>query len=378
MSLRWIASLALVAASCANGQSVERVGRLPSGLKPLQLAIVGRVQVLRDGSVLRQWPGTYFETATAGDATYFRLGAGQVSLRISVDGAAPLQLVKPAPGLYRVFGLGTGKHRVRVDVASESQAGPTNFGGFFGPAPINVAPLPHRSRQIEFIGDSHTVGYGNTSPTRQCTGEEVWATTDTSRGLAPLTAKHYGADYQVNAISGRGIVRNYNGFPADTLPQAYPYTLFDRARVARDPYWHPQVIVIGLGTNDFSTPLNSGEKWKSREQLQRDFEATYVRFVQQLHARHPRAYVILWATDLSKGEIQSEVAKVVERLHRTGDSRVGFVPIAKLAFSGCDSHPSLGDDRTIAEALISYLDAQPSSAFKFDAVFEHQSNAWSP
>src|SRR6185312_14756892 len=108
--------------------------------------------------------------------------------------------------------------------------------------------------QIEFIGDSHTVGYGNTSRTRECTQDDVWKTTDNSQSFGPLIAGHYAADYQINAISGRGIVRNYNGTPGDTLPVAYPYVLFDKKEEYSDPHWKPQIIVISLGTNDFSTP----------------------------------------------------------------------------------------------------------------------------
>jgi hypothetical protein len=44
--------------------------------------------------------------------------------------------------------------------------------------------------------------------------ERPAATTDNSQAFGPKVAKHYAADYQVNAISGRGIVRNFNGSPA--------------------------------------------------------------------------------------------------------------------------------------------------------------------
>lgn len=319
---------------------------------PLPMHVVGRTS-----QGMRQWPGTYYETAFRGAGALFRVGPGEVSLRIRIDGGAPLALVKPAPGLYRVAGLGAGAHRLRIDVASESQAGPTGFGGFFALPGTRPRPPAARATQIEFIGDSHSVGYGNTSSKRECTEDEVWATTDTSQGIAPLTAARYGADYQVNAISGRGIVRNYGGFLADTLPQAYPYALLDHKIPYRDPAWKPRIIVIALGTNDFTTPLHGGEKWKSRDALHADFEASYAAFLKRLRAANPEAHFILWATDMADGEIAAEVRKVVERVRASGERRIGFVPVRGLALTGCNYHPNLADDRAIAAALGAYIDS---------------------
>lgn len=355
-----LASLALASPGEARAQEVEQIGSTPD-LKPHPTRVTGRVRAEPDGALLRQWPGTYFEAAFDGPEAFFRVGPGDVSFRISVDGGAAIPLVKPSPGTYRVAGLTAGPHRMRIDVASESQAEPTTFGGFYSRTGASSSPLPRRVRAIEFIGDSHTVGYGNSSGTRQCTEDEVWTTTDTSRGIAPLTAQRYAADYRVHAISGRGIVRNYNGFPADTLPQAYPYTLFDKAERATDKGWRPQVIVISLGTNDFSTPLKADEKWKTRDELRADYQATFVRFVGRLRAQHPQAYFLLWATDLGDGEIKAQVGRVADRLRRAGDSRVGFVAVPELTFSACNYHPSIEDDEKIARAIIAHLDADPEA-----------------
>ena len=325
---------------------------------PLPVHIGGRVERTADG-YKRQWPGTYFEAAFRGPSALLRIGQGDVILRVSVDGALAAKLVKPKPGLYRVAGLSTGPHTIRADVASESQSAPTVFGGFYADRGTRALPAPTRTRQIEFIGDSHTVGYGNISAKRDCTQPEVWATTDTAQAMPALTARRYGADYQVNAISGRGIVRNYDGMTADTVPVAYPFTLFDKARRYADPAWHPGLFVIALGTNDFTTPLHPGEPWKTRDALHADYEQHYVDFVKRLRARDRRAHVVLWATDIANGEIASEVGKVAARLKAEGERNVAFVPVTGLAFTGCHAHPSTADDARIATALSTYIDAHP-------------------
>jgi len=353
-----LATAALSLSSSSNAQTITPEASPPKHLAALPVHIGGRVQHEPDGMLLRQWPGTFFETAIRGSSAYFRIGKGEVSLRVTVDGAAPVSLVKPAPGLYRIGGLAPGVHRLQVQVASESQNGPTEFGGFFAPAHVSAAVLPARSRQIEFIGDSHTVGYANTSAKHQCTDDEIWRTTDTALGVPALTAARYNADYQVNAISGRGIVRNYNGFAADTLPQAYPYILFDKAQPYRDPNWHPQLIVVSLGTNDFSTPLNPGEKWSNRQQLQSDYESTFVRFLTGLHARNPRARFLLWAATPSP-ELNSEIEKVVQDMRSAGRTQIEYVPVQGLAMSACNWHPSAADDAKIASALEGDIDLHP-------------------
>lgn len=354
-----IAALAFAAASAVAAPSLAPAAA-PAGLIPAPAYVGGRV--VRAGApgaetFTYQWPGTYFETAFTGTELYFKIGPGDVILHVSVDGQPFDPLVKPAPGDYRISDLSDGIHTARIEVATESQAGPDRFDGFFLTAGEKPGIVGERSRAMEFIGDSHTVGYGNTSTTRDCTEDKVWATTDDTQAFGPLIARHYGAEYRVNAISGRGIVRNYDNFPADHLPQVYPYLLFDKAQEDRDTHWQPQVVVIALGTNDFSTQLKPGEPWKTREELHADYEKTYVAFFKTLRERFPKAAFVLWATDMANGEIEAEEGKVVERLKQAGETRISFVPINGPAMTGCNSHPSTADDQTIAGDLIRAIDS---------------------
>ncbi|GAA4754206.1 SGNH/GDSL hydrolase family protein [Sphingomonas daechungensis] len=357
--LRIAVSLLLLATAC-SAQSGPRVapveGQLRKDLHVLPMHVGGRA-VLRENEVLRQWPGTYFETAFNGTEIYFRVGEGEQKLHVRLDGQVIQTLMRPAAGLYALTGLAKGPHRLAVEVASESQAGPTAFGGFFAPASTKASNWPARTRQIEFIGDSHTVGYGNTSATRQCTEQEVWETTDTSHAFGPILARRYAADYEVNAISGRGVVRSYDGAAVDSLPTIYPYVLFNRDKLARDATWQPSLIVISLGTNDFSTQLHPDEKWRSRKELSADFRSSYVAFVKRLRAANPDAQFVVWTTDAANGEIAAEVRSAVEDLKAAGEKRIDFVEIAGLEFGGCNYHPSVADDRRIAERLAVVVDA---------------------
>lgn len=363
LCLKLVCAASLTATACAAPVTVHKASSVPV-LHPLQIATGGRMLATNSSSLsfggtdyTSQWPGSYFRAAFSGTRVYFRIVTGDEILHIVVDGQPARSLDKPSAGVYEVEGLTHGAHAISVEVATESQDAPDTFGGFAIPDGEEALTPALRHRQIEFIGDSHTVGYGNLSPARNCTRAQVWSDTDDTRAFGAITARHYNADYQVNAISGRGVVRNYDGFRADTLPQAYPFVLFDKKQPYSDPAWKPQVLVIALGTNDFSTALKPGEPWRTRDQLHADFETTYVRFLEQLRAKNPTAYIIVWATDMADGEIEAEAQKVVQLVKQRGDAHITFLPINGLQFTACDSHPSLTDDQVIADKLTHLIDA---------------------
>jgi lysophospholipase L1-like esterase len=359
--------LALASANLAalEASEIRKLTDIPPTAASLPMRIVGRTVSTaadRGATVQRlQWPGIYAEAAFEGSSLFIRLGGGRAIFHVIVDGKEPLNLTSTSAAAYELGGLAAGSHTVRLELATECQGGTVDFIGFAaspsGQTAAPAQPPAARARQIEFIGDSYTVGYGNTSPKRQCTPDEIWSTTNTSRAFGPLVAKHYDADYEINAISGRGIVRNYNGGHGETLPEAYPYSLFNHRDRVHDRQWGPDVIVVGLGTNDFSTKLNPGEKWKTRDELHADFEKTYVHFVSQLRARHGHALIILASNDGADGEIAAEVKKVVAKLKDAGETRLDYVEFDHLELTGCDWHPSLNDDLMMAAAIEKTIDS---------------------
>lgn len=349
----------LAAAGGASAQSYQIAPATGTTTPLLSTHVGGRVQTVdQDGGAAYrfQWPGVYFETRFHGPEVFFRTGPEDTRLRVSVDGEA-VELTRPAPGLHRISGLSGGDHLLRIDVLGEYQAGPVSFGGVQG-VPALTGPAKARDRQIEFIGDSHTVGYANLSTERGCPPERIWETTATADGVPGLVAGRYQADYQVNAISGRGVVRNYDGAPLDTVPDAYDYVLQNKQAPYADPAWRPQVIVVALGTNDFSTPVKSGEKWADQAALTADYEAGYARFLQRLASAHPRANIFVWG--ITGSDTAAAASRVVSRLTAEGSDRVRFVQAPPLGLNACDWHPDLADDRLVAAALEASIDQTPA------------------
>lgn len=310
--------------------------------------IGGRFIQEKDGGVSFGWPGIYFEGRFRGAAIRVRFETPAEHMRLFIDGEEKLLSRKLHETDTIIRGLAFGEHIVRLEKMTESQTGGGRFQGFF----TDGEPLPTRprSRRIEFIGDSFTVGYGNTSGTRTCPGTMVHDTTDTQQAFGPLLAKRMDADYRVNAYSGFGIVRNYGGdMSGSSLPAIYPRLKPDRKEpvetIGRG--WQPQLIVINLGTNDFSTPLKPGERWKSDAELKAAYRARYIQFVRDLQRGHPKARFILMGSDL----FIAEVEKVAAELNRSSVVPVSTLRFSGLDFLGCDYHPSLADNRILADLL---------------------------
>ena len=174
--------------------------------KPLPLDVGGRVVTDPDGAKRFGWPGTYFEGRFEGAAVTVSAEARDEQLAVLIDGKQSVVLTKDSPIHIVIGGLERRTHVVRLEKRTESQAGSARFLGFSAPGGHALPPRPRR-RRIEFIGDSHSAGYGNTSPTRECTREQVHDTTNTQLAFGPLLAKKLDADYRVIAYSGFGIVR---------------------------------------------------------------------------------------------------------------------------------------------------------------------------
>ena len=344
-------SAALLALLCSSACTAQTPAALP-------VHVGGRVITNSDGSLSFGWPAVYLESRFHGTAVSVSVETKDDRLQLLVDGAEKALLIQPGATSLTVAGLAPGDHVVRLEKVTESQTGGSRFIGFYAMEGGTPLPAPTYARQIEFIGDSYTVGYGNTSSSRSCPGSGVHDTTDSQQGFGPTLARFVGADYRVNAYSGFGIVRNYNGAaPGESVPLLYPRLKpDDPANLETDPgAWHPQVIVINLGTNDFSTPVHAGEAWADKEALAADYRAKYIAFTRMLMANQPQAHLILMGSDLFYDQVQ----QIAAALNRSARQPVTTLHFGDLEMTGCDYHPSVKDDRTLAAGLQALLAQHP-------------------
>ncbi len=330
----------------------------------LDMAIGGQtLPVTRGGDKAwaYQWPAVYFEARFKGDDVTLAFDDPSNNLNVVVDGRIVAILKKPGKTSYSLHKLGAGAHTIRLEKRSETQYAVGAFKGFFVPARANALPAPAYDREIEFIGDSLTVGYGNTSAYTQCTPDEIFETTDSQQGFGPIIAKHFKAAYQVNAFSGLGMVRNYDGHehPKYRMPMLYPRAVFDDP-TADPAKWAPQIIVVGIGGNDFSTALHDDEPWKTRDALVADYTKSYVAFVKGLRAQNPTAHLIMASPDPERAEYAQAVKGVFDKVVADGVTRIDLVFIPKTVSNGCNGHPNTRDDAAIAGMYVDFFEAHPN------------------
>jgi lysophospholipase L1-like esterase len=322
-----------------------------------QVHTAGRVKT-SGNTVQYSWPGIYFEGRFRGTGVGIVLNDSVADYDVQVDGATVATLVTPGQTTRWVNGLSDAEHTVRVVKRNESTWSTSEFGGFVAASGGAILTGPTaRSRQIEFIGDSLTVGYGITSTSRDCPNDQVSRTTNTDLSYGALTARGLSADYQINAFSGKGMVRNYNGGdPGNSYRAYYDRALLSVAGDVWDPgTWRPQLVVVYLGTNDFSTALNPGEPWSTPDSLAAAYRTAYSDFVQKLRTRYGTGTTIV---AVGAGSFADDVQQVVQERAGAGDSRVRywFLDGTGLDFLGCDWHYSTRDHQVIAGRFRTFVD----------------------
>lgn len=362
--------MAVVAVVVLTPGPVARAEAAPLAGVLDQVSTVSRVRAV-DAGVRYTWPGTHFEGNFRGTGVGLALNDSVNDYDVQVDGTTVATLVTPGQTTYRVGDLPDGEHTVRLAKRTESPYAAGEFAGLVPDAGGAVLGKPApRSRQLEFIGDSWTAGYGDMSATRDCSSNGgVTRNSNADVAFGALTARSLNADYQLNAWSGMGMVRNYNGQGTDDFRAYYDTDLqaaYDSRAWPVPATWHPQAVVIGLGINDFSTALNAGERWTTVEQLAADYRAAYQGFLDKLRDRYGAStFLVLTYPDLSyqTTALADSVQQIVRSRNEAGDTRVSALYYDNNALGldllGCDWHPSQRDHRILADAVSGHLATLP-------------------
>ncbi|HSC81852.1 MAG TPA: GDSL-type esterase/lipase family protein [Chitinolyticbacter sp.] len=333
----------------------------------------GRVELDKDGaSQLYSWPGIYFEANFSGTGIGMLLNDESNYFDVIIDGQKHTQINPPSSGIFWVHGLSDGAHTIKLTKRSESLSSNGRFGGFFAVDGGQILAAPAaRQRQVEFIGDSFVVGYGNeliSLTARECSDEEVNSTTNANKSYGAMIAQQYNADYQINAIGGLGLVHNWPGVSELNYPAYYDRALLS---VAGDIWqkpdsWNPQLVVIKLGTNDFGSAPGPDEPYTAAT-LPAAFKAAYHDLIAKLRTRYgPTTNIVVIGGNSGWGErdfnLYTATKAVVDKENAEGDSRVYFLEnpgSGDGSTLGCNWHPNLSATENFTDELKTYLDGLP-------------------
>jgi hypothetical protein len=305
------------------------------------------------------WPGVYWVTRFAGHAVGITVDDARSGYTAEIDGKT-VKIIEAFKGEHTVWvgPLRDGPHQLRLIRRNESPELAGTVKGFSLDGGHWLPLLPQKEKQIEFIGDSFTAGLANLSTKRSCNGATVQATTDSGVAFGALVARHYSADWELNAMSGMGMNRNWNGNrPTVNFRDFYPRLLqTDDTTPAENPLWHPQLLVIGLGINDFSTPVHDGENW-TKETLAEQFKTAYVAMISDLRARYGQVPIFATAVRIRADDQQPLlVRQVVDAEQANGDQYINYVEYSQLQLESCQWHPTVEDHRHMARTLIEAID----------------------
>ena len=313
---------------------------------------IGRFDLTTPAAPAFDWSYCCISAKFQGTSCSVKLGGTSKYFDLYVDGVKTGSIKSANGGVETLpvaSGLADGVHSVALYRRDEASKGLNTFQGFvLDSGKALVAPDARPCRKLEFIGDSFTCGYGDEAAFGSSFS---YATENACITYAAQMANHYNADCMMTAWSGKGMVRNY-GAAGQTSPDPMPYYYARTCgTVATNNYaftWQPDVVVVVLGINDFSTSPNPS---------QAQYVGGYSNFVKTLRGHYPNADIICTRLSSMAGSASSYIQAVV---NTSGDSKVHFASVSYTLVNptdlGSDWHPNASGQTKIANAFIPVFD----------------------
>ncbi len=283
--------------------------------------------------------------------------SGDNWFNVIIDGSvqAPVNIT---PGTSQpvllASGLASGPHTIEIVKRTEAYQGEMQFFGFVFPNGGTLLAAPEASaRRIEFIGDSITCGYGNEGESQY----QTYTAKNENAYLAygSITARLLGADQITIAAGGKGVLRDYGGSTYQQMPELYPRTIiWDPDLIWDFTQWVPQVVVINLATNDYSTGIPDRS----------EFTKAYTNLVKKVRDQYADAVIycaigpMLWGDGLVSA--RDYVSSMVNQLQVQGDANVKYIEFPMQTGEngyGEDWHPSVKTHGIMANQLAARIRA---------------------
>jgi len=243
-------------------------------------------------------------------------------------------------------GLEYGEHEVTLQKRTEGEQGRITFSFFRTDGEFIQGPSPS-NRLIEFIGDSYTCGYGTESASRE--DPFLPETENCNLTYAAIAGRFFDADIRLVAHSGIGIARNYNDAPVALMSERILRT-FD---MDSDVMWKvsgkiPDIVVIYLGTNDFSCSKHpSLSQWK-------EVSGTLINRIRNFYGPEVPILMVASRADAMLGDFVRAVAE------SSKDPKLRWLSIQddihnNISDLGASWHPNYAGHRKVASCMIPFI-----------------------
>jgi hypothetical protein len=305
------------------------------------------------------WPGVYICAEFSGTGIGIRLRDSTNYYNVYIDG-----------GLYRVFhpdkpgeaeytlaeGLKQGNHSFLLSRRNITFDEIYSFGGIIlEDNGTLLQPAQPSDRRMEIIGDSFTAGESNETSEQSLSWEARYPVTNIDKGFAVMIARRFNAQYMLTCRSGSGIVCDWRGDTAQSIPVRFNRTYMDSDSLMWNfRNWIPDVVLICLGLNDHSGLKDSdGNVSEKNSEI---FRSQYHKFIGTVRSVYPNVKLVAIAA--FPEWIRRNVRRVVNEEIGSGKKDIYYTQFDEFpgGYAG-NGHPTVQTHRKMADQLIKSMDS---------------------
>lgn len=343
MKLFLLLLIAIILSACSTPGSKKFISA-----NNKNIALIGRFDLTETKNPVFMYSGSQIRTVFTG--TSVELILKDDSLRnmfnIVVDDSLFVLTTNKPDGIYLLAkNLEDRKHTLEIYRRTEWHGGNTTFKGFNLDKGKRLYKSQVKTRTIEFIGDSYTCGYGDEGKSRE--EHFRYETENNYLTYGAITSRALDAEYITVCRSGIGIWQGYGGNTTFTMPKLYDQVIINSTSKWDFKKFQPQTVVIDLGGNDLSAPLDSAA-----------FVTAYIGFLKRIRNNYGDSRIVCIAGPDSPGaeweNWRSLIHTVVDQYGK-GDSLVSYFEFTPFEPNGSDWHPNIEEHKRMAEELVPYL-----------------------
>jgi len=250
------------------------------------------------------------------------------------------------------------EHTLEIYKTTEAHSGGILFAGTTAKL---TSITSKKKKKIEFIGDSITCGAASDPSDVPCDKGEYFDHHNGYYAYGPVLSREIGVDYLMSSVSGIGMYRNWNDENKDEaiMPDVYEnlYLTKDNSKPKYDFAFHPDIISIALGTNDFS----GGDGKKERLPFNAEkYVANYINFIKMLYKHNPNAQIVITNSPMVGGErgvvfedclSKVKAAFASDKMHK----EIQIFKFKPMTPKGCSGHPDVADHKVLADEYAPFL-----------------------
>ncbi|KZN52987.1 SGNH/GDSL hydrolase family protein [Pseudoalteromonas luteoviolacea] len=312
------------------------------------------------GQVEFNWPGTQLKTKLVGKSLKVTLAGYGDQFDVLVDGQLHKKIVTNANGNFEEHVVFTQQEAKMVEIEIvkrwENYGNNTKILSFSTDG--RLEGIWQQQPHILFVGDSISAGFGSESTKRQCTWQEIVDSSNARVAFPYLTASMLEASFTQVSYSGLGLIRNWSGNDPHHDLRTYldkVSAVFGDNKAYEDT--HPDLVVIEVGTNDFSTDPQPHEPWATIEEVKADWISTMVEFVNKVRYRYPNAPIIFMPRPAYPYDfIIPATLEAKAKLEELGIDKL-YSHTFSSPLEGCIWHPTEAEHTDIANKLSAFINS---------------------